>query len=73
VLILIPLIGLITSSSMNYKIMAACLALPLFLPVNGLLDRTAAGELFPLLYLHLPIVLLALAGWLAAYLRLNHR
>lgn len=73
VLILIPLIGLITSSSMNYKIMAACLALPLFLPVNGLLDRTAAGELFPLLYLHLPIVLLALAGWLVAYLRLNHR
>lgn len=73
VLLLLPFVGLVGASSPKYKTWAACLALPLFLPVNGVLDRTFAGTYFPFLYLHLPLVLVALGCWFIAYTRMNHK
>jgi len=56
-LLLIPLVILSQSWNMKYKIIAALISLPLFLPINGILDRLEPIFQLEIAYLHLPVVL----------------
>lgn len=60
VLLLLPIVFVAINTDFKYKVVLAIISCPLFIPINGILDRTAWGHQFPIIYLHLPIVLAAI-------------
>ena len=57
VLLLIPIAILAQTWNVKYKIVAALISLPLFFPINGILERLEPIFQLEIAYLHLPVVL----------------
>jgi hypothetical protein len=74
VLLLIPFVLVIIQSSTR-KNSLLIFSLPLFLPVNGILNRLSDNSPFEWLYLHLPVCIgLIFIGWLInGYFAFNKR